>query len=295
MEARQIIRRFTMSRTRAQSLLLLATTVGLLLSTSQKSHGQDTFHLGAAAPSNYAVLARTSGVSITGPSGVLGSAGNVGVAGGNFSMSDGVISGVLSINTHGSMNISGGTQIQGGVVQNTANDSVLAAASNAAQNQSAYYAGLASTGTYPKSINISNPSNNVTLTGHSGMNVVNLSSINLTNGVLTLSAHSDGVFVVNVAGGFTINSACYIALSGGLTPFNVLINVIGSGSVVTINGSTKVTENGIILAPYRSISYHDQTIDGALIGAQVTITAGGHEVDNATPPSTGCSTAATFS
>ena len=68
-----------------------------------------------------------------------------------------------------------------------------------------------------------------------------------------------------------------IILTGGLSQFNVLFNVTGTGS--TVNFLNKTTGNpaadvlsGIVLAPFRDITLSTATVNGEIIGGNLSLT-----------------------
>src|SRR4030042_779216 len=128
-----------------------------------------------------------------------------------------LINGILSLNTAGHLNKSGTSTVVGGVYQDTATDGVLdqAVADALAASQSA--ANLPVTITSPTNITISNSSQNITITGVVGTNVLNITNITISNGTLTLSAPLGGCFIINVSGSFALSGASRIVLAGGIT------------------------------------------------------------------------------
>jgi hypothetical protein len=64
-----------------------------------------------------------------------------------------------------------------------------------------------------------------------------------------------------------VNGSASILLTGGVTANDVLFDITGTGQDVLITGNTTSVVNGTILALSRNISLHDQTLDGAVIGA----------------------------
>ena len=156
---------------------------------------------------------------MSGSSSVRGVVANMGVANaGNVSMSgSSLINGTLSLNTAGHLNKSGTSSVAGGVQQNTATDGVLdqAVADALAASQGA--ASLPVTITSVKSVTISNPSQNITVTGGADINILHITNLNISNGTLTLSAPHGGSFIMNVSGNFNLSGASRIVLTGGIT------------------------------------------------------------------------------
>src|SRR5579872_4182000 len=213
-----------------RQILALITLLGVLLSADLRARAQVPFNLGQAGPQNFAVLGLGSptNVSITGPSSVTGAVANVGVpASGGFSMSDGLVSGTVFVNTASKPNVSGPSTISGGITQNAATDARLAQAVTDAKNASTNYGALHATITSITAINQNG--GNLTITGGPGVNVLNLSMLVLNGATVTLSAPAGASFVVNVTGKVALQGTSIINLDGGLTPFNVLYNVLGTG------------------------------------------------------------------
>lgn len=255
----------------------------------------------SAGPNSWAVLGlggtdpiNNTKISMTGSSSVKGNltdgVANVGVPeAGNFSMSgSSIIHGSLFLNTAGTLNLSGSSSIQGGLRQNGATDAVLNQAVVDALAASETVAGIPPTNHSITHINITKPSQSMTLIGSSGINVLNLTDLVITNGTLTLSAPIDGLFIINITGKFSLSGGSDILVGGGLSPLNVLYNIIGAGEKVSISGGTtngvpNMTINGIILAPQREISVNAGLVIGEVIGGgkQITITSGG-QVNNPT-------------
>ncbi|MFO0806219.1 MAG: collagen-binding domain-containing protein [Gemmataceae bacterium] len=104
--------------------------------------------------------------------------------------------------------------------------------------------------------------------------VVQLSSINITNPAnnLTISGGANDYFVINVLGSITVSNG-QIQLTGGITASNVLFNVLGSG-VTMSNGSSVL--NGTFLAPNagQKITLAPGTVNGAIIAYQIQTSSG---------------------
>jgi hypothetical protein len=238
--------------------------------------------LGNASAFHFAVLGLGSptNVSITGPSKILG-LHDVGVAGASkFSMSDGVIQQRLVLSSLATTNISGPSQIQGGIV---VDDSLLSSAVTDANNASNLFAGLPASPGTPTNINISNPSGNVTINATGYTTVVNLKDLVLNGGsTVTLSAPKPAwQFVVNVTGNFAIQGSSRV-VTAGIAPPHVVFNVLGSGSAVAMGGGThngvpNSQVSGVILALQRNIALSPGLVRPEVIGggSQITITSGG--------------------
>ena len=206
--------------------------------------------LGPAA--DYAVVA-PNGFSINGPGTINGN-----VASGNNTVitSPAVINGTVYYS--GSVPSTNAT-ITGGV-QSANLSQVFSDAVNASTTAFA----LSPTQSY------GNIMNSFTINGNGGTNVIDLTGINLSNGVLTLNGSASDIFILNVNG--SINSSnSNIAISGGVIPSNVLINVSGS---VTITGGGPNNFYGTILDPTGAVNVHDKLLTGELIGNTIVDTSG---------------------
>jgi hypothetical protein len=177
---------------------------------------------------------------------------------------------------------SGATGSSSGVPYNAIAAS-LTAAVNSALTASSQAAALTTTGSVPGgSINVTRSNQSVTITGSSGVNVIDVTNISLSNGNLTLSGNASQMFIINVSGQFTANGAASVLLAGGLTANHVLFNLIGGGQDVSLTASSSSQFNGTILAALRNINVQHETVNGGLITQDnIQITSGG--VVNAAP------------
>jgi hypothetical protein len=218
--------------------------------------------LGAAG--GYAVFALTT-MQFNGP-GVIN--GNVAVGTGTNFAGPAAINGTLYLNTSATQNSnispSGGTT--------TVN---LSAAITAAQNAPAQYNALVATQS-PGSLG-----NNSTLIGNGGLNVIDVSSIVLTNGSLTLSGTANDYFIINDSGNFTFSNSD-MALNGVMAS-HVLFNIGGNMSIM---GGGQINFYGTFLDPFGDVQVHDDILNGEIIGQTVEDTSG-FTVTNTpfTPPS----------
>ena len=89
-----------------------------------------------------------------------------------------------------------------------------------------HFASLSATQTF----NTLDITNQFTITGNGGLNVIDLSSLKLhSSGVLTLEGSASARFVFNITGDYSQSGPSRVQLSGGLLAQNVLWNFIGSG------------------------------------------------------------------
>ena len=231
----------------------------------------DPFGLGAAG--QFAVLDLSGQFQFNNPqSSITGNAGAV--SGSSLNFADGTISGALDLGSGVNSNI--GNVHPGSVVQTAASNSLLNQAFSDANGASATLAGKTADQTFAGGL-----TGSTTITGHSGLNVIDTSKIDFSNGVLNFAGPSDAFFVVNDAGGFKFSNSQFLA-GTGLSPYNVLYNVLGGDVAVTGGGQDAL--DGIILDAKGNISYHDKTLSGALIGNNIAITSAGKVIGP--PPGT---------
>jgi len=223
--------------------------------------------------------------TFTGPS-VL--TGNVAIGGhGNFSASDGTITGDIYINRFGTFTKSGPTVHTGSVFQSTAaNDAVDMKLTNAlagAKYLSQQAALESSTSNYTvngnsqvlTNVNInSNTTTTIDITSGNKA-VLNLSNFVMTQGTFTLMGTAAQTYIINVAQNFSLNNSS-ITLSGGITASHVLFNIVGNGSDVTLQQGTSM--KGILLSYDRKVNLSGGKVFGKVIAEQLAITSGGQAV-----------------
>jgi choice-of-anchor A domain-containing protein len=238
--------------------------------------------LGAAGPRHWAVLSlgRPTALSLAGGAVVTGKVADVGGAASSTVSVSGQarIDGKVWIGASAKLDQSGKGVIAGGVVTGAAAQAKLQQAVSDALAASAMAASLGATIPGITSINLTSPSQVLTIPGGSGRNVVNLTNLVITSGALTLQAPAGGTFVINVSGEFSVNGPGTIQVAGGLLPLAVLFNITGAGAEVTVSGgpagpTAKV--HGIILAPSRSITIAPRPIMGEVIGGGAKLTIEG--------------------
>jgi fibronectin-binding autotransporter adhesin len=150
----------------------------------------------------------------------------------------------------------------------TTNYSLTTAVSNAQSASSSAAALTATTSVSGGDIDVNNASESVTVNATGAQTVLDVSSITLNGGNLTLHGTANDVFIVNItgSGGLVTDGASNILLTGGLTAYNVLFNVeTAGGTGVTIQSSTPAVINGTILALNTGVQVNDDTLNGALI------------------------------
>src|SRR2546421_4257564 len=182
--------------------------------------------------------------------------GDVGVAGdGNISLSgSATIHGDLYWRTPGTLKLSGNAQITGMRHHDSASDAILDNGVSEANATSTHAASFTSSFAYAGLTNITS---SMTLTAQhdrpGNSTVLNLNSIVLGNqSTLTLSGTATDVFILNVSNQFSLSSQSKIVLTGGLSWDDVLFNIKGNGSDITLDGQS--TLNGILMANKRTLS-----------------------------------------
>jgi hypothetical protein len=183
--------------------------------------------------------------------------GDVGVAGGgNISMSgSATIHGDLYYKSTGTLTLNGNAKITGNKHHDAASDAILNNSVNEATATSTHAASFTSSFAYAGLTNITS---SMTLTANpnplaNGATVLNLNSIVLGNhATLTLVGTATDNFVLNVSNQFSLTAQSQIVLTGGLSWDDVLFNIKGTGTDVTIDGQSTI--NGILMANRRTVS-----------------------------------------
>ena len=223
--------------------------------------------LGAAGSWAVLEIGTDGSVTMTGGSVV----GNVGVAGGTFTFTDGTITGNAEVGSGVIVTKTGGS-VTGGIERGVNLSSDVSVAKSA----SAAFAALSTTQSVSgnqisgtTTINAANPG---------GRNVIDLSGITLTGQVLTLNATAGSEFVLNDSGAMTLTSG-EVVLTGGLTANDVVFNDTGTGGVTMTGGAL----NGIILAPDSSVTVTSGLVNGEIIGGDSITLTSGQVVDTPVP------------
>jgi len=142
-----------------------------------------------------------------------------------------------------------------------------------AVDRSAFYAGL--TGTSLGAINLN--SANMTLTA----GVYSATSFLENSGaILTITGAANSTLVLNVSGDFSFTKS-FIVLQGGITSANVLFNITGGGTTVTVSGDNSLFF-GTVLAVSRNI-----TIDGLGTGSAQGVSVGPDGIPGTADDNTG--------
>lgn len=193
--------------------------------------------------------------------------GDVGVAGsGNISMSgNATIHGDLYYRSNGTLEKSGKAKITGATFHSVANDmaDLDPGVTEANNTDSAAFSHLDS-GNYtvngsPGPLTNVTGKQNITLAATApGTDVyLKLSNFVRTGGTFTLQGTATNNFIINVSSQFSLSGGAKIVLSGGVTWDNVLFNVHGTGSDVTLSGGSSMA--GILLATKRTVNIKGQS------------------------------------
>jgi hypothetical protein len=223
--------------------------------------------------SDFGVLGLTgTHITISGPSGVTGNLG-VGPNGfGEFSGSS-FVTGTTFVGPTAHVTTSGSASVHPVTTD-------LTGAVNDALEASSRIAALAPTQTFGD-INGSS-----TITGDGGTNVIAAQSIRLSGrDTLTLAGGPHDTFLFNVPGRFSLSGTSAIKLTGGVTPTDVLFNILGPEDVGKVELSGATTGVGTFLVPARSFSFGPSVIEGSVIagGKDIAIHSGAHATQP--PPS----------
>jgi hypothetical protein len=232
--------------------------------------------LGSAGPSNFAVLTLSGAqdIALNGP----------GTTNGNV----GISSGTLALNGSNGPSVNGNVLLASGatlqqpqlVNGNIFTNQNLSQANTDARNAAATFAGLASTTGMPTAVN-----GTTTINGGPGLNVANLTGINLGNGqTLTLNGPAGSQFVIN-SPNMVLNSG-KVQLTGGVTPADVVFNLTGTGNNLQTSGglNNESVINGTVLNANGGVAMAPGLINGELIaGGQSVHLVSGASVQSPPP------------
>jgi hypothetical protein len=124
----------------------------------------------------------------------------------------------------------------------------------------------------PPDQTFANITSNTTITGHSGLNVIDVTgNINLSNGSLTLSGPADAFFIVNVGGSLTLGGSGGIKVGGSVPASHLLINMFGAGKSVNTHVGNVV--QGTLLGPQVGGSL-DGAFGSLLLGRNFSLMSG---------------------
>ena len=201
--------------------------------------------------------------------------GDVGVAGaGDIALKDSAtIDGDLYYRSNGTLTIAPGATITGSQIHNQ--DTLLddhAAAALAAGRQAASF-----TRNYfaPNDIELSG-NRNFTVTGAPGATVVvKLGNFTLDgNSSFTLEGTASTTFIINVTKQFALSGNAQIVLSGGVEWNNVLFNICGKHSAVSLSGNARFS--GMLMANKRTVRLSGSaSVTGEVIANRVMFSNAG--------------------
>lgn len=259
-------------------------------------------NLGCAGPEQWAVLSlNLSGynangtinttvanhqLAFSGGSGQGGTQGstvsNVGVYGGKIQASAGGTQLTGNVVATDGLNSTPSTTVQidagvlnGSVVQGATTDTLLKQARSDAISAAGALAGMAAT----SGLTFATLNSTQTISAvQNGLNVIHVNSINLGNNqTLTLDTggHSNVKFVVDISGGWTMNSAT-VALGSGLDFTDVIYNTTGVSDLNWSGGlNNESSATGILLDPGGKIGFTPGLWNGEVIGgADITFASG---------------------
>jgi choice-of-anchor A domain-containing protein len=206
--------------------------------------------------------------------------GNVGIGGtGKFKMSDGEINGDLYVRTTASSKLSGPATVHH-VYHDPAHDAPIDNALADAQNLSDWAWMEMPTNNYTtngnpfvllKNVYITNANQSITLAAGAHTEVVlRLTDFVMKAGTFTLQGTATTTFIVNISGAFSLDNARI--LLAGIPAANVLFNIHGTGSQVTLNQGTQMS--GILLATHRRVVLNGATVYGRVFADSINISGG---------------------
>jgi len=127
----------------------------------------------------------------------------------------------------------------------------------------------------PKTIRLDHRNLTLTVWGNSPLS---LTSLIVRHGTLTLQGTAGTAFIINIRNQFSLSHSAKIVLSGGLTPEDVVFNVLGSGRGVVVRGQSDLT--GTLQAIYRTVKVTGYSVvTGDVIARKIKLSWGGHIID----------------
>ncbi len=143
-----------------------------------------------------------------------------------------------------------------------------AAANSASTTAGALAANLTVSG---GAINVTSSTNSIVIKAvqNASENVLNISSLSLTNGTLTFddNGYTGAKFIINVTGTFSIGNSAIIKGINGASGADIIFNIEGTnGSAVSLTGNSSTSIIGTILAPQRNVNIGG---GGSLTGALI--------------------------
>jgi cytoskeletal protein CcmA (bactofilin family) len=211
--------------------------------------------------------------------------GDVGVAGnGDIALHDNAtIQGNVYYRSNGTLTIAPGAQITGAQIHDQ--DALLDNDVAAALATSHHAASLSQNYFAPTDLELTG-NRNFTVTGAPGDNVVlKLGNFTLSgNSTFTLQGTATTTFIINVTKQFALSANAKIVLSGDVQWSNVLFNVCGKDSAVSLSGNSSLS--GMLMANRRTVQVSGRaSVTGELIANRVMFTRTGfHSSGTVTHP-----------
>jgi choice-of-anchor A domain-containing protein len=161
----------------------------------------------------------------------------------------------------------GGTaSVSGGII--TQSMASIASAANSASTTAGVLAGTAGMIDQGGSINLSGNSIVIKAVQNASENVLNISSLSLTNGTITFddNGYTNAKFIINVTGAFALTNGALMKGINGASADDIIFNIEGTGTTVNLTGNSSTSIIGTILAPQRNVNLGGGgNLTGALI------------------------------
>jgi hypothetical protein len=123
-----------------------------------------------------------------------------------------------------------------------------------------------------KTIRLDHQNLTVTVWQNSTLSLTNLI---IRHGTLTLQGTAGTAFIINIRNQFSLSRSAKIVLSGGLTPSDVVFDVLGRGSDIVIRGKSELT--GTLQAVYRTAEItRNSVVTGDVIAREIKLSGGGN-------------------
>src|SRR5215469_13579443 len=108
---------------------------------------------------------------------------------------------------------------------------------------------------------LGNITGNFTITGVSGLNVINITGEK--NATLTINGPANAIFVFNVTGSISTNRP--MILTGGVTATHILWNLLGTGTVLQTSGGNSLVGTFLATQTKEDFQFSALRLTGALI------------------------------
>jgi choice-of-anchor A domain-containing protein len=243
--------------------LTLASILAASMLTAAHGARADAITLGGAA--NYGLLIGTNEtLTVNG----LNLTGNIGVAANdkiNLSGSA-TVSGTAYMDSGVATSGGGSASVSGGIVTQSMTSIVAAAA--AASTAAGALTGTAGMVDQGGSISLNGNSIVIKAVQNASENVLNISSLSLTNGTITFddNGYTNAKFIINVTGSFSTTNGAVIKGINGASADDIIFNIEGTGTTVNLTGNSSTSIIGTILAPQRNVNLGG---GGSLTGALI--------------------------